>query len=59
MYGAGLTVGLSVEDIRAWPDRVRTVKPDDVRAAARTWLDLRRAVTGYLTPPPATTEKPS
>ena len=59
MYGAGLTVGLSVDDIRAWPDRVRTVKADDVRAAARIWLDLRRAVTGYLTPPPATTEKPS
>jgi zinc protease len=59
MYGAGLTVGLSVDDIRAWPDRVRTVKADDVRAAARTWLDLRRAVTGYLTPPPSTTEKPS
>jgi zinc protease len=59
MYGAGLTTGLSVEDIRAWPDRVRTVQVEDVRAVARTWLDLRRAVTGYLLPPPAATEKPS
>ena len=59
MYGAGLTTGLSVDDIRAWPDRVRTVQVEDVRAAARTWLDLRRAVTGYLLPPPAATEKPS
>ena len=58
MYGAGLAVGLTVKDIAAWPDRVRTVKAEDVQAAARTWLDLRRAVTGYLTPPIAK-EKPA
>jgi zinc protease len=59
MYGAGLSVGLTVQEIRAWPERVREVNADAVRNAARTWLDLRRAVTGYLTPPPAATEKPS
>jgi zinc protease len=47
-YGAGLTVGLSIEDIRAWPDRIRAVTSDQVRAAAQKWLDQNRSVTGYL-----------
>jgi zinc protease len=59
MYGAGLTTGLTVEDIDGWPDRIRTVSAEAVRQAARTWLELRRAVTGHLTPPPAGPEKPS
>jgi zinc protease len=59
MYGSGIVVGLSVESIRTWPERIRTVSADAVRAAARTWLDLRRAVTGHLVAPPVTTEKPS
>jgi zinc protease len=59
MYGAGLAVGLTVEDIAAWPERVRNVTADEVRAAARAWLDLRRAVTGFLTPPPVKKEKPT
>jgi zinc protease len=59
MYGAGLAVGLTVEDISRWPDRVRIVTAEEVRAAARTWLDLRRAVTGHLTPPPAAKPKPT
>jgi zinc protease len=47
-YGAGLTVGLGIEDIRAWPDRIRAVTSDQVRAAAQKWLDKNRSVTGYL-----------
>lgn len=47
-YGAGLTTGLTVDSIRTWPDRVRTVTADAVRDAARQWLDKRRSVTGYL-----------
>lgn len=47
-YGAALTVGLSVEDIRAWPDRIRAVTSDQVRAAAQKWLTKNRSVTGYL-----------
>ncbi|MEX2128395.1 MAG: pitrilysin family protein [Xanthobacteraceae bacterium] len=59
MYGAGLSVGLTVDEIKAWPDRVRTVTAESVRNAARTWLDLRRAVTGHLISPPVRSEKPS
>jgi zinc protease len=47
-YGAALTVGLSVDDIRSWPDRVRAVTAEQVRDAARKWLDKKRSVTGYL-----------
>ncbi len=47
-YGAALTVGLSVENIRSWPDRVRAVTAAEVREVARKWLDKKRSVTGYL-----------
>jgi len=63
MYGSGLVVGMTVEEIMTWPDRIRTVKADAVRDAARNWLELRRAVTSHLLPPqgppPPATEKPS
>lgn len=47
-YGAALTSGLSVDDIRSWPDRIRAVTAEQVRAAAQKWLDKKRSVTGYL-----------
>ncbi len=47
-YGAGLTTGQTVDQIKTWPDRLRTVTADDVRNAAAQWLDKRRSVTGYL-----------
>jgi zinc protease len=47
-YGAALTTGLSIDDIRSWPDRIRAVTSDQVRAAAQKWLDKKRSVTGYL-----------
>jgi zinc protease len=47
-YGAALTTGLSVEDIRSWPDRIKAVTAEQVRAAAQEWLDKKGSVTGYL-----------
>jgi zinc protease len=47
-YGAALTTGLSIEDIRSWPARIRAVTAEQVRAAAQKWLDKNRSVTGYL-----------
>jgi zinc protease len=47
-YGAALTVGLTIDDVIDWPRRVRAVTADQVRDAARTWLDKKRSVTGYL-----------
>jgi zinc protease len=47
-YGGALTTGLTVADIRSWPDRIRAVTAEQVRDAARKWLDKKRSVTGYL-----------
>ncbi|WP_439406447.1 M16 family metallopeptidase [Bradyrhizobium sp. DASA03076] len=47
-YGGALTTGQSVEDIRSWPDRIRAVTAEQVRAAAQKWLEKKRSVTGYL-----------
>jgi zinc protease len=47
-YGGALTTGLSIDDIRSWPDRIRAVTAERVREAAQKWLDKKRSVTGYL-----------
>jgi len=47
-YGGALVVGLTVDQIRDWPDHIRAVTPDAVRDAARQWLQKERSVTGYL-----------
>jgi zinc protease len=52
-YGGALTSGLSIDDIRSWPDRIRAVTAEQVRAAAAKWLDKKRSVTGYLIKEPA------
>jgi len=50
IYGSTLTTGGTAEDIANWPDRIRAVKAEDVKAAAARWLDGRRAVAAYLLP---------
>lgn len=47
-YGGALTTGLSIADIRSWPDRIRAVTAEQVRAVAQKWLDKKRSATGYL-----------
>ena len=47
-YGGALTTGLSIDDLRSWPDRIRAVTAEQVREAALKWLDRNRSVTGYL-----------
>ena len=47
-YGGALTSGLSIEDIRSWPERIRAVTANQVRDVAQKWLDKNRSVTGYL-----------
>jgi len=48
LYGLALTTGSTLEDLRARPERIRAVSAEQVREAARHWLDKRRSVTGYL-----------
>jgi zinc protease len=47
-YGAALATGETVERVRSWPEAIRAVTAEAVREAARTWLDRRASVTGYL-----------
>lgn len=60
LYGAALATGLTVDDVRNRPARLRAVTPEAVRSAAARYLDIRRSVTGYLVKPVgAHTEKRS
>jgi len=47
-YGTALATGETVEAVRGWPAQIRAVTADAVRDAARTWLNRRASVTGYL-----------
>jgi zinc protease len=47
-YGGAMTIGLSIEDIRNWPERIRAVTADQVRDAVHKWFDKKRSATGYL-----------
>ncbi|MCC6863740.1 MAG: insulinase family protein [Rhodobacteraceae bacterium] len=47
-YGEGLTTGLTVADIEAWPDVLASITLDDVKAAAALVFDRRKSITGYL-----------
>jgi zinc protease len=50
-YGASLATGQTIKDVEEWPHRIEAVTASEILAAARKWLDPRRAVTGYLLPP--------
>ena len=47
-YGSSLATGSTVADIESWPDRIHKVTADEVREAARQWLQKQRSVTGNL-----------
>lgn len=47
-YGEGLATGLTVEDVKAWPQVLDSVTKEDVMAAAELVFDRRKAVTGWL-----------
>jgi zinc protease len=49
-YGAGLAVGLTVEQIERWPTAIAKVTLADVQRVASKYLDIRRCVTGTLVP---------
>ena len=49
-YGEALAVGLSIDDIKAWPTVLDMVTREQVIAAAKEVLDRRRSVTGWAMP---------
>ncbi|HWA70147.1 MAG TPA: pitrilysin family protein [Rhizomicrobium sp.] len=48
-YGQALAIGLTVDDVNEWPQRIRAVDAADVKRAAGL-LSRKEAVTGYLVP---------
>lgn len=50
VYGISLTTGSSIEDVQNWPDRIEAVTAENIREAARKWLQRKRSVTGFLLP---------
>lgn len=47
-YGAALSMGFSLDDIREWPEVVESVTIDDIKAAAAAHIDLNASVSGIL-----------
>lgn len=50
IYGATLATGGTVEDVEEWPDRIRAVTAEQVKAVAAKYLDMNRSVAAYLLP---------
>jgi len=48
-YGEALAIGLTVDDVKSWPDVLQSVTEADVMAAAVLVLNRDNAVTGWLT----------
>jgi zinc protease len=51
IYGSTLTTGGTVADVAEWPDRIKAVTTDQVKAVAAKYLNPDRSVAGYLLPP--------
>ena len=49
-YGQALSIGLTVFDVQAWPDRIQAVSGDAVAKAAHDLLIKREAVSATLAP---------
>lgn len=47
-YGRALSIGLTVEDVKAWPEILQSVTAEQIMAAAREVLRPEVSVTGWL-----------
>jgi len=50
LYGAALTTGMTVADIQSWPERLKAVKPADIKAVAARYLAPGGGVVSRLLP---------
>jgi zinc protease len=50
IYGSTLATGGNVQQVQEWPDHIRKVTADEVKAVAARYLVLDHATTGYLLP---------
>ncbi|MCB1338609.1 MAG: insulinase family protein [Maritimibacter sp.] len=49
-YGEALTSGLTIADVKAWPEALQAVTPEDVMRVAQDVLQAPGSVTGWLEP---------
>jgi zinc protease len=47
-YGQALASGLTVQDVKDWPDLLQAVTAEDVIAAAKSVFKIETSVTGYI-----------
>ncbi|MCV3243835.1 insulinase family protein [Mesorhizobium sp. ZC-5] len=50
MFGSTLATGGNVQDVVEWPDRIRKITADQVKAVAARYLVFDHSTTGYLFP---------
>ncbi len=53
IIGMAMATGQPLDAVQGWPSRIGDVTAADISAAANTFLDARRSVTGTLIPAPA------
>jgi zinc protease len=51
-YGWRIATGMTVEDVDAWPERLKQVTTENIRAVAQKYLVDKNSVTGVLLPAP-------
>ena len=49
-YGQAVSIGLTINDLEQWPDRIRAVSAESMRKAAIKDLTKIESVTGFLRP---------
>jgi zinc protease len=49
-YGTALSIGLTIDDVEDWPNRIRAINAADVRKVAQTYLIKEESVTGRMSP---------
>lgn len=49
-YGFALSTGWSIQEIESYPERLKSVKIEDLKRVAEKYLDLNASVTGVLIP---------
>ncbi len=49
--------GMPVADVEEWPERLKQITVDDIRAVARKYLVEKNSVTGILVPAPDQTSR--
>jgi zinc protease len=57
--GAGLSSGLTLDDIEQWPGMLQAVTAEEVQAAARSLFVIENSVTGWLRPEPEGSSEPT